>query len=272
MPERIDRDRLSVITGALVLALALARLVDVPGRPFEVTVLGSPLGITLSENSIMLLTIVGMTVTGAESLIRSHPLARQGEVGRSLLYWIIPGTLGAALTSWLGTIDDLGLWTLALFASALLIPLAMAAEYAMVSPRARNDVRLYWGQMALAHVVALILFTVIYGARVRGLLSGPAVFVVTALLATRLFWAAGETVTKALVYGAAAGLVLAEMIWVLNYLPLSELRGGLILFILFYVFVGIIQQYLAGRFGRRILLEYAGVALLSLTVVVAAVR
>ncbi|HZD09938.1 MAG TPA: hypothetical protein VE553_01250, partial [Candidatus Binatia bacterium] len=60
MDERIDRDRLSVVTGAVLLALATARLLDVPARPYQLTVFGSPLGFNLSETTILLLVTGGM--------------------------------------------------------------------------------------------------------------------------------------------------------------------------------------------------------------------
>ena len=42
--------------------------------------------------------------------------------------------------------------------------------------------------------------------------------------------------------------------------------------IFFYVLVGLMQQFIAGRFGQRIVLEYVGVAVVTLLVIALAVR
>ena len=267
MDEPFDRDRFGVVSGALLLAMALARLLDVSGRPLEVMALGSPLGITLSETTLMLLIIAGLAVTGVESLVRTHPRARRGELDRSLMFWIVPALLCVGLVAWLNGVEDLGLWTLGLLVATFLVPLALLAEYMAVSPDVRRSGWLIWGQMLLVHLVALLLFTTIYGARLRGLLAGPAVLLATTLLAARLFWIVCSNVRLAFLYGAVAGLVLGQLVWVLNYWRLSSQRGGLLLLLFFYVVVGLLQQFLHGRFGRRVVLEYGGIALLVLAAI-----
>ena len=55
-----DYDLLSVLTGTMVLALALTRFLVIPLRPLlQVTVLGSPLSINLSAANLMILLILG---------------------------------------------------------------------------------------------------------------------------------------------------------------------------------------------------------------------
>jgi hypothetical protein len=265
--DSIDRDRLGVVTGALLLAMALARLLDVPGRAFAVNVFGSPLGVNLSETTILLLIVVGMTVTGTESIIRSHPQARRDQLPRSVMFWIVPGLLSLALAAWTSQFDDLGLWTLALLASSIVIPLALVAEYRAVNPEQRRDTWLQWSYMVLIHLVALAFFTVIYGARLRGLVSGPAILVATLLLASRLFWSLTGSGRVAMRHAVVPALILGQIAWVLNYVPLSALQGGLLLLVLFYATVGLMQQSLARPYTRGMLLEYGGVALIAVMAV-----
>lgn len=262
MEERIDRDRLSVVTGALLLALALARLLEVPARHFEVPVLGSPLGFDLSETTVLLLIIGGMAATGVESLLQVHPQVKQGQVQRTAVFWIVPALLSMALASWLNRLEDVGLWTLGMFAAALLIPLALVAEYSAVSPRLRRDTWLQWAYNVLIHLVALILFAVLYDARLRGLLGAPLLFAGATLLASRLYWALTGGTRKALAYGAVTALPATQLLLVVNYWPLSALQGGLVLLLAFYVLVGLMQQYLEHEhLDRRYAMEYVGVAL-----------
>lgn len=268
MNERIDRDRLSVVTGALLLTMALGRLLEVPARHFEATVLGSPLGFDLSETTVLLLIIGGMAATGVESLLRAHPLLRQDQARRTVVFWIVPALLSVALASWLNRLEDVGLWTLGMLAAALLVPLALVAEYAAVSPELRRDTWLQWVYSVMIHLVALILFAALYDARLRGLLAAPLLFVGAALLAARLYWSMTGSTREAILYGAVTGLPLGQLLLVVNYWPLSALQGGLVLLLGFYVLVGLLQLHLrSDRLERRYVLEYLGVAMAAVVVI-----
>ena len=51
-------DRLSVVTAVIVLGYALTRVVEIPSRIVETTLFGSPIGITLDGQSLLLLLVV----------------------------------------------------------------------------------------------------------------------------------------------------------------------------------------------------------------------
>jgi hypothetical protein len=263
----LDRDRLSVLSGALILGLALGRFLETPVRPMTLSVLGSPLGLNLSANTVLLAITVGLGVTAVESLIRSHPLARQGQLGRSVVYWIMPALLVLALASWLLTLEDVGRWTAAMLLSAILIPPALAVEYASVAPANRGRSLVKGGSTALIYLVAFLLFSRIYDLGLRALLSSPAVFALSALLVARQLWFEVGSGRQALLYGATAGLLLGLFNWAVNYWSLSALQGGLLLLIGFHVLTGLMQQSLRGRFGRQVALEYGVVLLLGLLLV-----
>jgi hypothetical protein len=266
---QIDRDRLSIITGALVLALALTRFLEIPIRPLvRTTIFGSPLGFNLSATTIMLLIILGMSVTGVASLIRGHPLVRLGKREPHFIFWIVPALFSVAVALWLNRIQNPAVWTAVLLAGAILILWVLIAEYTAVSPKQRQAPLWQWSQMALVHLTAVILFTLVYHARVRSLVSGTAVLIIAVLLSARFFWSSNDQPAAAFTYGGVVGLILGQMTWVLNYWRLTDLQGGLLLLLLFYVIVGLIQQFLQGQFGRRIVLEYGGVAVLVLLLIV----
>jgi hypothetical protein len=140
---------------------------------------------------------------------------------------------------------------------------ALLAEYRAVLPEQRRDTWLQWSYMVLIHVVALIFFTVVYGARLRGLVSGPTVLAATLLLASRLFWSLTGSGRVAMERAVVPALILGQIAWILNYLPLSALQGGLLLLILFYATVGLLQQGLARPFARGMIIEYGSVTLIA---------
>lgn len=264
----LDRDRLSVLSGALVLGLALGRFLEAPVRSLGLNVLGSPLGINLSATTVMLLVIAGLGATAVESLVRSHPLAREGQLGRSVMYWIMPALLALGLAAWLLAFESVGVWTAGILACAVLAPLALAAEYANVDPQDRDRPLVRWGERALIYLVAFLLFSRVYDLSLRALLSSTAVFAVTALLAARYLWFETDGARAAFLYGATIALLIGLFNWAVNYWSLSAMQGGLLLLILFYVLVGLTQRSLADQFDRQVALEYGVVLFVGLLVVV----
>lgn len=271
--KQVDHDQLGVLAGVLLLAIVLMRFSDVPVRPlFQTTVLGSALGLRFSVANLMLIIILGLSLTGVTSLVRRHPLAQRGQVEAWTMFWIMPGLLNLALASWLHRIARLETWIVALSITALLISMGMVVQYRAVDPITRQSRSLRWQQTALIHLTAVFLYTLIYDARIRSLLSATAILFTTTLLAARLFWINGIPASRVYVYGGLVGLILGQMTWGLNYLPLSGMQGGLCLLLVFYVIVGLLQQFLQGQFengpgSRRVLIEYGGVALAILLLI-----
>lgn len=265
----INRDRLSVITGAILLSLALSRLVELPTRPiFTLMAFGSPVGVHLSSTNLVQLILAGLSLTGSISLVRLHPFTQQsGE--RPYLFWIIPGLLGIGLGTWLSQIQDLASWVVALVVCAVLVPLMLTIEYNALDPLTRKTPLMVWAQQAMVYGTAVLWFVLIYEARLRSLLSGTAVFFIGTVLAMRLLWLHHGLFIKAFQQSLLIGLGVAQLVWVLNYGRLLGIQGGLCLFLLFYVLMGIIQQTINGQWddgqnGRRILLEYGGIAVIAL--------
>jgi hypothetical protein len=272
-----DFDLLSVLTGSLVLALALTRFLAIPLRPLlQMTIFGSPLSINVSAINLMILLVLGLAVTGTAVFLRSHPYWDHADIKHTTMFWIVPGLLSMALVAWLDRMQIGVGWTAVLLGCAVLLPLAFLVEYGEVDSAVVDFNWRPWVQVALVQLTAVILFTVIYDARLRSLVSGTAVLLIATLLAARLFWPLTPNLSQTFAYAAIVGMALGQMTWVFNYWRLSGLQGGFLLLLLFYGLTGLLQQYLAGQFedernGRRTLLEYGGVILIGLLLVGTAV-
>lgn len=260
----LDRDRLAVLSGALVLGLALGRFVETPVRQVATSALGSQLGINVSATTLTLLVMVGMAITAVDSLVRSHPLTRQGQVTHGMHLWIVPGLLVLGLSAWLAGLEDLARWTYFIIASALVIPIALAAEYAAIDPEQRSRPYVAWTETALAFLAALIIYNRVYDLGIRALLGGPTIMAVSALLSMRLLWYAAGSPMIAARYSLATGLLIGLVSWPLNYVPLSTFSGGMVLLVLFYGATGLSKQHLLGEINWRIIAEYFGVAVIVL--------
>jgi hypothetical protein len=133
----------------------------------------------------------------------------------------------------------------------------------------------------MAHLTAFLLFSVIYGLKVRSLISAPTVGVVSALLLFDLLsrdaaWhrAMGLPVepqrTTVGWLALAGGLVAGELAWGLNYwAALSTLVGGAFLLVVFYVLHGVASSYLDRSLTRRLIVEYGAVGAIAVLVVLA---
>lgn len=272
-----DWDLLSVLTGTMMLALALTRFLEIPLRPLlNAMILGSPLGINLSAPNLILLLILGLAMTGTAVFLRSHPQWEQADIKHSTMHWIVPSLLCMALAAWLDQMAQTEIWVVALLASAVLIPIALLVEYGELNRAIQPPSWRKWVLTTLIHLIAVILFTLLYNARTRSMLSGTAVFIIATLLAARLFWSSSPNLARVFQYGGFVGLGLGQLMWALNYWRLSGLQGGLILLLLFYLLTGLLQQYLLrqfedGRNGRAILIEYGSVVVVGLIIVFSAV-
>jgi hypothetical protein len=117
-----------------------------------------------------------------------------------------------------------------------------------------------------AYFLALVTFVLIYSAKARSLVSATGVTVVSTLLALEFLRSAGRDFRRTILYALIAGLITGEIIWAMNYWRIQGLTGGLILLLGFYVATGLANQQLQGRLTRRVLVEYAIVALVGLVV------
>jgi Protein of unknown function (DUF5656) len=260
------RERASVVATLIVLGLILATFLQFPTWTYDLKVLGSPLTISITQTALIAALLVGITCAGTDAIVRSHPTAQRTEVRYSFVTWTLP-----ALTVLLSTVllpqAPTHFYQLAGYIlTGLILILVISAEYYTVDP---TDSRYLIARLSLngwAYLLALILFILIYSAKARSLISATVVALVSTLLALEFLRSAGRGFSRTALYAAIAGLCTGEIVWAMNYWRISGVTGGLILLLGFYVATGLANQQLQGRLGRRVLVEYAAVALVGLAV------
>ncbi len=260
------RERASVVATLVVLGLILAVFLQIPSWTYDLTVLGSPLTIRLSQTALMALLLVGITCAGTDVIVRSHPTAQRIEARYSFVTWTLPALtilLAAVLLPQAPTL----LYRLVGFVlTGMILILVISAEYYTVDPTDKRYLAARLSLNAWAYLLALTIFVLIYSAKARSLISATGVTLVSTLLALELLRTARRDFGRTLLYAAIAGLCTGEIIWAMNYWRISGVTGGLILLLGFYVTTGLASQQLQGRLGRRVLIEYGAVALIGLAV------
>jgi hypothetical protein len=262
-------DRLSIVVSLVLLGLALTLVIALPTRYIDADLLGSPVRIELGARLVMSLLLGSLTAVGVEYIMRAHPKFGTGGLGGySFLFWILPTLATLAATWFTPALYDSGLlvWLAGLGVSALLLAGLILAEYRTIDTEdtAHTISRLLLN--LFTYLSALFLFTAIYEAKLRSLLSATLVALFAGILALALLRAERSATYRTWSLAAVCGLVLGEATWALNYWGVTGLAGGGLLLLAFYFFGGLSQQRVLNRFNRLVLLEFAIVGGVGLAV------
>lgn len=264
-----DRDQISVVVGTIVLGFTLVRVIDLPVREVGTQALGSAIGLRLTTAVVMLIVLGALAATGMDSLLRSHPKVQAQPQTGTFVLWILPVFTVLMLELGLGRLieEQPLVWWLGVGISGAVMALVFAAEYISLDV----DHRLYGvTQLALtglAYATALVLFTAIYAAKERALVSATLSSAVAGALALRLLWMHSRQLPRALLYAAIVGIGVGECVWALGYGRATPLAAGLLLLLLFYIGTGLSQSAIEKTFSRRTLVEFGIVAAIALVIV-----
>ena len=261
----INRGRLSVLVALVILSFALLPLIEVPTAGSVCTsFLGSPLCLDFTATTIVLLLVTVLTCAGVLQLMGDHPRVRRGEVRRTFSFLILPTVTVIVAAQLLVHITDNPLWILGLIATAAVLWLTILAEYAVVDPEGplASRARLYL--TALAYVLAVLLFGLIWNSRERSLTSATLTFLVAGSLAFDLLYATGAQLSRVLIFSLSIGLVLAEGNWAINYWRSNVFIAAVAQLLAFYALIGLAGQHLLDRINRRIMMEFGAIMVIVL--------
>ncbi len=250
------RDRASVLVWAALLGLAAQRLLVLPTIAVTGPMLGSPITIEITTDTILGLILAGLVVSGTEAVVCAHPLSLDGELGLYWMFWGVPVALIALALLLLPAAPTRLYWMAGLILTGITLGLSLTGIYYTVDPFAKGYRRARVGMNALTYGIALVLYLVVYGTRVRSIVSATEVMLVSGLLALELLRGSQRPTLQVALYAIITGLLLGQATWVLNYMRLPSLTGGLVLLLFFYDCVGLSQHAIQGRISRRAAIEF----------------
>lgn len=285
------RDRASVVMWVALMGLAAQRFLTLPARTFETVILGSPITLIITANTVLAALLAGLVASGTDAVVRAHPRVRAlsapgrlqagvhqprgAQVGSGprprpwahWAYWGVPISLVVVAVLLLPLATTLGYWLLGLVAAGVGLGLSLAGIYYTIDPFQPGYRRARLGMNVLAYAIALLLFLVVYRTRTRSIISGTEIALVSSLLALELLRGSERPMVLVALYAGVVGLVLGQVTWALNYWRLAGLTGGLVLLLAFYNAVGLAQHAIQGRIRRRLLLEYALITIAALALI-----
>ncbi|MBT7601872.1 MAG: hypothetical protein HN560_12450 [Anaerolineae bacterium] len=253
-----DTNRISVLTAIVLLAFSLTRLLSAPSYALGFQVAGRVIRFDVDLRVIIILLASGLTATGMDWLLRSHPMLKKK---RTMEHWLLPMLTALVVGVPLYLLPSDTLWWVGFGVSGFLLVVVFWAEYVVVSPGDTNYPVAMVVLTVLSFALYLILALALRYAGVRLFLLAPAFFLATFLVSLRtlhlrlgghweLAWAAGI---------ALIGIQLAAG---LHYWHISPVRYGMFLLGVLYALTSLVASLLEGIPLRRAAVEPVGMLVL----------
>jgi Protein of unknown function (DUF5656) len=262
-------NRLLTLLALLSVAPLLLLLIDLPPRGFQFSLLGAPVFINITADTLLMTLLPVLAVTGADWLLRDHPSVQRGELPFLFPFWVAPGLAALALAIVLSAIESWPVWIVALVIGVIAIAVLLHAEFVTLTPGAPGYAGARLIVTALTYVIGFALFTAIYAQRERTAISAVEMMLVGFVLAMDLLAPQLIGLRTASLYAAIITFILGQATWAMNVWSISEWSAGVLLVAIFYVSIGLVQQHLQGSITRTVLAEYGAVSVLALVVVAA---
>jgi len=265
---RLNRDRLSVLIALILLISVLFRFVQLADVSWNLHILGSPLELRVTRAWLMVVLLTGLVALGTRYVLMAHPDAPQRLPRPLYLSWLLPSLLTGVVIYLVESAPNEGVWAGGLLLAALVVSLAVAAEFGALSADHPGYARSRLALNGLAYLLAFVLFYILYSTRARSMVTATGATFVAFLLALDLLSVADVKVERVALYAALVGLLVGEANWVLNYWRLTNWGGGLFLLLTFYLAAGVAHQHLLDQLSPRVLLEFGLVAGAALAIIV----
>lgn len=260
-------ERINAVVSLTLIGLALYFVLDFPRQITTFMLFGTPLEVDSPGQWLMVVLLGGLAVTGADTVVRAHPELPTRRLSYLATFWTLPGLLVILATQTLGLAPSPVTWAVGLIIVGLLLWLTINAEFQQVASRSVVGLRPRLWSHFIGYTIALAFFIVIYQARSRSALSATGILLVGGLTALALLRQSPAEIGKTWLFAMVIGLSMGQITWALNYWRTGALNAGLLLFLIFYVLVGLAQQQLSGTLSRRTLWEFGTIALIALLVI-----
>jgi hypothetical protein len=276
-------ERLAIVVSIVVLTAALSALIALPSRDLVFDLFGSELSLSFSGPVQVVILLVALVCAGVDGLVQRPYPATDSTVepgfqtvgreasrpfGYRAAFYSLPTTLSVIGLVAVHSVEWWGYQIAAAASLGLVLTAVIRMQLAThtVDTRGRRTVRLALN--ALSYALALGLFGLIFGLRLRSLVSATGISVVSGLIALELYRNSETSARRIWLYAALTALLMGQLTWALNYTPYDTRTGSALLLLAFYTLTGLAQQSLWERLTRRIVGEYAVVLAAGISVVI----
>lgn len=257
-----ERDKLSILLAVTLACATLFRFVELPTQTWGVAkLLGSPLGFTFDGQFLLVALVVGLVTTGTLSLLQDHPLSDQRD--RPLIFSLITPAIGALLVAQLMVqAVSWPMWLVSLTFGGIVIGMLVHLSYRALSPEDTGYARSRTILNVVDYLVGFLLFSILLRIQGRALVIGPAVIILSGLLALDLLSSSGVDTRRVMLFAIIIAVLEGELVWVLGYWPISSWTAATVLTLGLYVWSGVAYQHLLGQLTRQVIIEFIIIAVL----------
>lgn len=259
-------ERVATIASLILLGLLLLTLVPLPSQQITFTIFGSELSLRLTGPALIAILCGATACAGGESLLREQPEPHFGSLAYRASFWALPVAttlLGATLVQRLPTSTHrVALSALIALLVAVTMVLQLHAAHEGLSERRGSRLVLN----LLAYAMGFSLFGLLYGARLRSLLSATGILLLSGALALEFFRHPSRSM-RAWLCAGIVGIIMGELTWALNYSPAGGFMGAAVLLLVYYVLTGLMQHHLWDRLTRRLTIEFVTVLAVGLLLI-----
>lgn len=220
-----DLNRLSVLTATILLAFALARLINLPTLLVPIQISALSFVIQIDVQTIAALLIAGLTAAGTHWLLLDHPAMKDQSTRQ---HWLLPSLTAWAISLPLFQLPVGPLWWLGFSLGGLIMTLVLLAEYIVLDPDDIRQPPAAAGLTAIAFSLFLVLAAALRYSESRLFFLLLAITLAVSLVSLRTlhlrlhgYWAFLETV--------AIAIFIAQIAAALHYWPLAPVSFGLML-------------------------------------------
>src|SRR5512138_472159 len=248
-----DSDQVGLLTSAVLLAFALTRLIQVPEFNLEIQLPGFFLLVPLNLGTAMSLLTAGLTATGMDWLLHSHPSLN----GRSTYqWWLLPTLTTFVIAVPLSILPNGVAWWIGFAVAGTFLFFVFVAEYVVVEQGAPYYAIAMAGLTAISYTLFFVLAVALRYSSVRLYILVPALFLSAFLASLRIL---NLRLSDRWEYAWSAGIafVCAQIASGLHYWPLAPTQFGLMLVGTLYGLTGLAMNLGEDQPARRAVLEPA---------------
>ncbi len=218
-------DRIGMLTAVILLAYAVARIVQTPELALTISLPGFYFVYPLSIGTAISVMAAGLTATGMDWIIRSHPALEKKPTTE---HWMLPTLTAFIIGAPLSILPNGVIWWLGFAFGAVLLALVFTAEYIVVDPTASNYAIARAGLTSLSYALFFILVISLRFASLRLFLLLPVLLLAAGLISLRILHLDG-TDRWDFPWAIGIGIISVQLGAGLHYWPLTPIQYGLAL-------------------------------------------
>ena len=218
-------DRIGMLTAVILLAYAIARIVQTPELALTISLPGFYFVYPLSISTAISVMAAGLTATGMDWIIHSHPALEKKPTTE---HWMLPTLTAFIIGAPLSILPNGVIWWLGFAFGAVLLALVFTAEYIVVDPTASNYAIARAGLTSLSYALFFILVISLRFASLRLFLLLPVLLLAAGLISLRILHLDG-TDRWDFPWAIGIGIISVQLGAGLHYWPLTPIQYGLAL-------------------------------------------